>query len=144
VCTICPFDFALGGSFAAAYASRLGSLFPQATSTAGTRPMARWIIGRKNVGGAAIAPSVTTKKGGPVHYRFAPQSAKLGIMAMHRNEAPYFARHRISICPARPMSSARHPGLPASAGPGDGPAGRHRRLETEAMNAGGYFALVMR
>jgi SAM-dependent methyltransferase len=99
VCTACPLDFALGGSFAVAYASRLGSLFPQATSTAGARPMARWIVGRKNAHGAGIAPSVAIKKGRRAHYRFDPQPARFGIMAMHRNEAPYLlewiAYHRL-------------------------------------------------
>lgn len=101
VCTSCPFDLALGGSFAATHSSaaRLRALFPQTDEVATGGSWVRWIAGRKTGDGPAIAPSVASKRCKRTYYRCEPQAAKFGIMAMHRNEAPYLlewiAYHRL-------------------------------------------------
>lgn len=48
-----------------------------------------WIIGQKSENASAIAPSVATRVARRAQYRYRPQPAKFGVVAMARNEAPY-------------------------------------------------------
>jgi SAM-dependent methyltransferase len=99
-CTACALDFAAGGSFGAAVARRrrLRKLFPHADTVWLGASIATWILGRKRRESIEIAPIVLSKTCKRRFYRFEPQPAKFGIMAMHRNEAPYLlewiAHHR--------------------------------------------------
>ena len=101
--TACLLDYALGGSAAASRSSpaRIGTLFPHASAVSHGRgpSLARWIVGRKDATNALIPPSVASRKLARPRYRFDPRPAKFGLMAMHRNEAPYLlewiAYHRL-------------------------------------------------
>jgi SAM-dependent methyltransferase len=100
-CISSPLDIATGGSFGFMHGSRRGlrGLFPgaQSCSTGGTTTP--WILGRKDGRSADIAAAVFGKSSRPRSYHFHPRPAKFGIMAMHRNEAPYLlewiAYHRL-------------------------------------------------
>ncbi|HKP26200.1 MAG TPA: glycosyltransferase family 2 protein [Dongiaceae bacterium] len=100
-CVSCPLDIATGGTFGFVHGSRRGlrALFPGVHSCSLGGAATPWILGRKDETSAGIAPSVARKSGRRRSYRFDPRSAKFGIMAMHRNEAPYLlewiAYHRL-------------------------------------------------
>jgi SAM-dependent methyltransferase len=100
-CTACPFDFSVGGSFAAAFSSRSRrrALFPHAKPVSVGGSLAAWILGQKHEMSPDIAPTVLTKTCARRSYRFDPRPAKFGVMAMHRNEAPFLlewiAYHRL-------------------------------------------------
>ena len=90
-CTACALDFVTGGSFGAAIARRrrLKNLFPHADTIWLGASIATWILGQKRRESIEIAPIVLSKTCKRRFYRFEPQPAKFGIVAMHRNEAPY-------------------------------------------------------
>jgi SAM-dependent methyltransferase len=80
----------------------LRALFPstKGTSAAGWGLAAvSWVIGRKPENASPIAPSVVSRAARTRQYRYRPQSARFGVVAMARNEAPYLlewiAYHRI-------------------------------------------------
>lgn len=79
----------------------LSALFPdtKGTSAAGWDVVAAWVIGRKPETASPIAPSVISRATRRRQYRYRPQSARFGVVAMARNEAPYLlewiAYHRI-------------------------------------------------
>lgn len=100
-CISSPVDVATGGSFGFIHGSRRGlrALFPGALSCLSGGAVTPWILGRKDGTSASIAPAVLSKSGRRRSYRFDPRPAKFGLMAMHRNEAPYLlewiAYHRL-------------------------------------------------
>jgi SAM-dependent methyltransferase len=70
----------------------LRALFATATNASaseGAWAAASWILGQKPEDAPAIAPSVATRVARRTRYRYRPQPAKFGVMAMMRNEAPY-------------------------------------------------------
>lgn len=69
----------------------LHALFPHTAnaSAGGWRGAVSWIVGQKVETAPAIRPSVATRVCRRPWYRFRPQSAKFGVVAMMRNEAPY-------------------------------------------------------
>ncbi len=87
---------------------RLATLFPHVTNASasgwghplasvpslranrtGDYALVSWVIGQKSETAPAIAPSVAKRILRPTRYRYRPQPAKFGVVAMCRNEAPY-------------------------------------------------------
>lgn len=96
------YDFALRAGFDRRRCSpaNLRTLYPHAVSIAAGRTGAlAWVAGRKAEDAPALAPTLEYRKARRPWYRFRPQRAKFGIVAMMRNEAPYLlewiAYHRL-------------------------------------------------
>jgi SAM-dependent methyltransferase len=70
--------------------TRLARLFPHSTSVAtGGGAISGWIAGRKAADAPALAPTMGTRKARRQWYHFRPRSARFGVTAIVRNEAPY-------------------------------------------------------
>jgi SAM-dependent methyltransferase len=68
----------------------LAPLFPYASSLAtGGGSVTGWIVGRKAAGSTALRATMETRVVKRPWYRFKPRSAKFGVVAIVRNEAPY-------------------------------------------------------
>lgn len=67
----------------------LRALFPFTAKSSAGRGWASWIVGQKSEDALAITPSVAARVVRRPRYRYRPQPAKFGVVAMARNEAPY-------------------------------------------------------
>jgi hypothetical protein len=86
-----PLDFSVYGNLdpRRLSAGGLRALFPHSATDAGGTPLARWVVGQKNAEEPDLEPTVMTRQGRHRWYRFRSRPARLGVMTMIRNEAPY-------------------------------------------------------
>jgi len=86
-----PLDFSIHGNIDARRftVGGLRTLFPHSRIETGGTALARWAVGRKNADAPPIEPTLTTRRARYRWYRCRPRPARVGVVTIIKNEAPY-------------------------------------------------------